>query len=245
MGSSTPCDPGLELGPFEVSDGGKLLARLTGNPAAPRIWSGYNVGTSLRIVYEPLMGAGHYGAAQEILAFFIPAEQTAAEMGASWPGPGRLRAYTGAASGGGPLNGSCFEQSYTATAEIVEVAASSRLQPGMALCNGDTIVTGDGAGEVLVAGSTTQVAAGSAVTVNFTEPSGQQGTGTGTGAGTATGTGTGTGTGTFRPPLKGASARGLPGPGREAPQSGGSGSIRRAEKQGPGDLWQGQWCGQR
>ena len=87
-----PCDPGQELGPFPVSASGSLVVHLSGAPPAPNMWSLRNSGSGLSVVFEPLLGENQYGPGQEILAFAIPAEETEAEMGGTWPGPGRLRA---------------------------------------------------------------------------------------------------------------------------------------------------------
>jgi hypothetical protein len=171
-----PCDPGQELGPFPVSAGGSLVARLTGNPPAPNQWSLGNNGTSMRIVFEPLLGEDNYGPGQEVLAFAIPAEETEAEMGGSWPGPGRLRAYIGAPHGSGPLTGSCFEQSYSAEAEIVEVFEASPAGPGMTLHHGDSIITEETWGEVLIAGSKLWVAPGSEIGIDLLAPQIREGT---------------------------------------------------------------------
>lgn len=140
----TPCDPGKQIGPFPVDAGGKLVVRLRGDPPAPNQWSLHNNGTSVNIVYEPLYG-NEYGPGQGILSLAIPAEQTEIEGGAEWPGPGRLSAHTGAPGGSGPLTYSCFEQSYTVQADIVEVFPNAPAVPGTTLLNGAQIVT-DGNG---------------------------------------------------------------------------------------------------
>ena len=149
----SPCDPGQELGPFPVSSGGKLVARLEGNPPAPNRLSLGNSGTGLKIVFEPELGDGNFGPEQEVLAFAIPAEMTTAEMSGTWPGPGRLRAYTSAPGGNAPLTTMCYPQTFTATAEITEVAESGPVQSGMRLFDGDRISTEATWGSVLVQGS--------------------------------------------------------------------------------------------
>ncbi|HMP78058.1 MAG TPA: PDZ domain-containing protein [Pirellulaceae bacterium] len=147
------CDPGQTYGPASVAAGGKLRARLTGGPAVPQRWSLYNRGTGVRIVFEPLLGAGNYGPAQEVAAVYIPAEETSAEIEGSWSGPGRLTAMTTAPAGAGPLSGSCFEQSYTLTVEVIEAAESEVLQTGMTLQDGDRIVSDEYWGRIVLGGS--------------------------------------------------------------------------------------------
>ncbi len=147
------CDPGPELGPFPVGAGGTLVARLTGNPPAPNQWSLNNYGTGLRIVFEPKLGEGDYGPGQEILSFYIPQDETEAEMGATWPSAGRLHAYIGAPWGNGPLTSSCFEQAFSAEVEIVEANDTAPALSGMTLNDGDRIVTEQLWGQALIAGS--------------------------------------------------------------------------------------------
>lgn len=139
----TACDPGQVLGPFLVDAGGTLVARLAGDPPAPNQWSGRNYGTGLTIVWEPLLGAGQYGPGQTVVNFAIPAQESEAELSGSWPGPGRLRATMGAPWGMGAYTYSCFAQSYSAEAEIVEVSTSLAAQSGMAIQDGDHIITAD------------------------------------------------------------------------------------------------------
>ncbi|HMO92065.1 MAG TPA: hypothetical protein PKD64_07670 [Pirellulaceae bacterium] len=88
------CDPGQSFGPFDVVAGGKLRARLSGEPAVQQRWSLFNRGTGVRITFEPNLGAGNYGPAQEVVVFYIPADETNAEMEGTWSGPGRLTAVT-------------------------------------------------------------------------------------------------------------------------------------------------------
>ena len=111
-------------------------------------------------MYEPQLGEV-YGPGQKILSFNIPVLETEIAGEAEWPGPGRIRAYIGAPGGAGPLSGSCFEQSYTVEAEIVEVFASAPLQPGMRLQDGDRITTDSGFGTATVALLSGGVAVGS------------------------------------------------------------------------------------
>jgi len=159
----TPCDPPQDAGVFEVSAGGSLVARITGDPPAPNQWSLHNNGVSLYIGFEPLLGDGNYGPSQQILFHALPAQESETEQGASWSGPGRLHAVVGAAGGSGPLTGSCFGQSYTVEAEVVEVAESMPIVTGMTLYDGDRIVTEDGWGEVLIAGSQEFIGPGSEI----------------------------------------------------------------------------------
>ena len=93
----------------------------------------------------------------------LPAQESETEQGASWPGPGRLHAVVGAAGGSGPLTSSGFSHSYTVEAEIVEVAESMQIVAGMTLYDGDRIVTEDGWGEVLIAGSKQFIGPGSEI----------------------------------------------------------------------------------
>jgi hypothetical protein len=136
----SPCDPGHELGPFPVIAGGTLSAHIVGNPPVPNQMSLGNRNTSLHIVYEPLIG-GEFGPSSEILSLAGQAEDNDLSGGASWPGSGRLRAYIGAPGGAGPLTSVCYEQSYSAQAEIVEVSPAMPAQPGLDLFSGDTIET--------------------------------------------------------------------------------------------------------
>ncbi len=136
---SGPCDPGQSFGPYHVSAGGKLRVHLTGSPPVPSKWSLYNRGVSMLVVFEPLLGSGNYGPAQGIVQLAIPAEQTEVTMEGEWIGPGRITAYTGAPSGAGPLNGSCFAQSYNATVEIIEAHATLPGQHGIPLVDGAVI----------------------------------------------------------------------------------------------------------
>ncbi len=134
-----PCDPGQSVGPFPVGGGGKLRVRLTGSPAVQNIYSLFNNGTGIHVVFEPLLGAGNYGPAQEVVRFSIPAEQTEASMEGEWSGAGRLTAYFGAPRGGGPLSGRCYGQGYQATAEIIDVHPTLPAQHGMGLLDGSQI----------------------------------------------------------------------------------------------------------
>ncbi len=168
-----PCDPGKALGPFPVSAGGKLVAHLSGSPPAPNALSLGNWGTGLRIVFEPDLGGGNFGPAQDVVSFAIPAKETEAEMEGEWPGPGRLRAYTSPPRGNGPLTTRCYGQSYTAKVEIIEVAASSPAQPGMTLHNGDRIVTDPAGGTVLTAGSVIKIGSDSEVEFGLLGPPNQ------------------------------------------------------------------------
>ena len=160
----TPCDPPQDVGVFEVSAAGSLMARISGDPPAPNQWSLHNNGVSLYIGFEPLLGDGNYGPSQQILFHALPAQESETEQGAAWPGPGRLHAVVGAAGGSGPLTSSCFGQSYAVEAEIVEVAESMPIVTGMTLYDGDRIVTEDGWGEVLIAGSKQFIGPGSEIT---------------------------------------------------------------------------------
>ncbi|MFQ3632080.1 NADase-type glycan-binding domain-containing protein [Roseiflexus sp.] len=137
----TPCDPGQSFGPYQVSAGGKLRVHLTGSPPVPPVWSLFNNGVGMVIVFEPLLGEGNYGPAQEIARLVIPAEQAEVTMEAEWSGPGRISAYTGAPRGGGPLTGQCFGQSYNATVEIIEAHATLPGQHGIALPDAAVIAT--------------------------------------------------------------------------------------------------------
>lgn len=139
-GVDAPCDPGQTLGPFPVIAGGKLTAHLVGTPAVPNQWSLYNYNTSMVIIYEPLIG-GMFGAGQEILKLSGQVENNDLSGEATWPGPGRLRAYIGAPGGSGPLTGSCFGQGYSAQAEIVEIYPGMPAQPGAAIQPGDRLTT--------------------------------------------------------------------------------------------------------
>ncbi len=144
-GADEPCDAGKSLGPFEVDAPGELVLRITGGPAIRHVWSLSNSGTGIGIYIEPKLGNG-YGPRQEIVATALAVDETETEIGGSWGGPGRITALVGAPRGTGPLTGpltgSCFEQSYTATAEIITVQASQPLMPGYVIEPGDRIATG-------------------------------------------------------------------------------------------------------
>lgn len=136
----TPCDPGRELGPFPVIAGGRLSARIVGTPPVPNTWSLYNSNTSMVISYEPLIGR-EFGPGQVILNLAGQIENNDLAGEATWPGPGRLRAYIGAPRGSGPLTGSCFGQGYSAQADILEVYPNMPAQPGAVIQPGDRITT--------------------------------------------------------------------------------------------------------
>jgi len=48
-GVDQPCDAEKQLGPFEVTAGGRLRLQITGSPPAPATWSLYNSGTGVSI----------------------------------------------------------------------------------------------------------------------------------------------------------------------------------------------------
>lgn len=133
-----PCDPGKTLGPFIVTQAGALKAHVVGTPPAPAQWSLSNFNTSLRIVYEPSIGRG-FGAGRAILELSGQMEDNDLSGTATWEGPGRIWAYIGPPAGHAPLNSSCFEQSYVASAEITEFYPTSAVQPGAAVLPGDEI----------------------------------------------------------------------------------------------------------
>ena len=60
------------------------------------------------------------------------------------PGPGLIQAYIGAPWGSGPLTGSCFEQGYQASVQMMEAFPEMPAQAGMALQAGDRLRTENG-----------------------------------------------------------------------------------------------------
>jgi len=66
------------------------------------------------------------------------------EIIADVPGPGRLQAYVGSPRGSGPLTGSCFGQSFSASAEMIETHPDAPAVDGTALNSGDLLRTGGG-----------------------------------------------------------------------------------------------------
>jgi hypothetical protein len=154
-----PCDPGKTLGPYTVSAAGKLQATVEGNPPAPATWSLYNSNTGLSLYFEPLVGPPgleRYGPAEMILGLGDQAEKNVSTGEASWPGPGRLTAYTSAPRGAGPLTGSCFQQGYSASAKVVEINPQTAAQPGTDLQPGDHTVTGSFGNAILYVPSSSE-----------------------------------------------------------------------------------------
>jgi hypothetical protein len=169
-----PCDPAPAIAPVDVTAGGTVRIVLDGSPAVPCTWSLGNSGTGFALDYQPAMGR-NFGPAQRLAATNLTCESepetaTHVEITAEVPGPGRLQAYVGAPGGNGPLSSSCFEQSFSASVEMVEVRPEAPAVDGMALSSGDRLVTENGGYAVLSFPPGTSVLVHSDVTLGYFQP---------------------------------------------------------------------------
>ena len=168
-GVDEQCDPGKTLGPLFVPQGGRLRARVVGNPPVPNRWSLHNYNTGVMIEYEPLLGKS-YAPGKIVLELAGQGENNDVSGEGQWDGPGRLWVHISPPWGIGPLSSSCFEQDYQVSVEIIELFPYMPAQPGLAVLSGDTIATEDGFGSLTLTmdnhGASVWLAPGTAVTMN-------------------------------------------------------------------------------
>jgi hypothetical protein len=148
------CDPAVQLPAVIVPSGGTIRITLDGSPPVPCTWSMFNNGIGVSLSYAPLIGRNE-GPAQGVASLGLTCTvegdaDTHAETTAVLPGPGRLRGTIMPASGAGPLTGSCFAQSGSATVTMVEPSAEGAVPPETTLAPGDRIATGDNGTAVLM-----------------------------------------------------------------------------------------------
>ena len=144
----SPCDPDVTYGPFEMASGGKLNASILGTPPVPSKWSGGDWNAGLVIYYEPRYSSG-YGPGKEILRLRDQHEHNNLNGSAEWPGPGRMTVVITAPRGYGALSAGCFEQSYSASVDIVSLNRENPAKAGTAVQAGDRIHTGPSGSAVL------------------------------------------------------------------------------------------------
>jgi hypothetical protein len=171
-----PCDPAPAIAPVDVTAGGTIRVVLDGSPAVPCTWSLGNSGTGFALDYQPAMGR-NFGPAQRLVAANLTCENepetaTHVEVTAEVPGPGRLQAHVGAPGGSGPLSGSCFEQSFSAQVDMLEVRPEAPAVDGMLLSSGDRLLTDDGGYAVLSFPPGTSVLVHSDVSFDYEPPGG-------------------------------------------------------------------------
>lgn len=160
------CAPGVSVGPFTLTGSGRLKATVEGTPPVPGGWSISNYNTGLTLSFSPRLGQrlGNGGAIIELQGQL---EKSKLSGEADWSGPGVLTGFITAPFGSGPLSGGCFEQSYTARCEIVEMRAEEPARAGEEVQPGDQLRTGQSGSSVLrtAGGSNMKVGPNSAVTL--------------------------------------------------------------------------------
>jgi len=168
------CDEPPEIAPVDVTSGGTVRVVLDGSPPAPCQWSLGNSGVSFSLDYLPPMGRV-FGPPQQLLATNLSCKSddesdTHLVLTAEVPGPGRLQAYVGAPWGRGPLSYSCFEQSFSASVDMVEARPDAPVLDGAILSSGDRLVTENGGYAVLFFPPSTSVLVNSDVQIEYFQP---------------------------------------------------------------------------
>ena len=115
----------VSIGPFSVTTGGKLDARIVGTPAVPNNWSMGNWNSALTVYYQSVLDSSP----REILKLSGQLEQNDLSGIAEWSGPGWITAVITPAWGTGVFNSSYFDQSYQAT---VNITALNKVMSGWA-----------------------------------------------------------------------------------------------------------------
>ncbi len=133
-----PCDPAQVYGPFDIQGGARAVAELVGSPPVPNTWSLFNANTSMTVTFTPKTGST-FGPSEFLAGLAGQVGNANLKQEFDIPGPGQLLITIGAPRGSGPLTGSCFGQSYSASLKVMEMKAESSARSGTSFDTGDKV----------------------------------------------------------------------------------------------------------